>query len=147
MSSFYTSLRSTVGKLSLDIAVGMGLPSYEIDDVTAVSEALASDEPAVLWQVVSIAENPRDPLWVMNFLIGAKTNSDVGNTTLTDIVDGVLGQLSVSESVLVADYSTPGAVTEGSMTVTNSVVDPQEYERQAGVRMVSISVVANRLAA
>lgn len=144
MTDFYTSLRSTIGKLSKDIAASMALPNFEIDDVTAVSEALSSDDPAVLWQLITMQEMPRDPLWSTSFLIGAKTNSDVGNTVLTNIVNEVTNRLPIGQDVTISDYSSPGADQEGVLTVVSATVDPQEYERQAGVRMVSISAVASR---
>ena len=139
--SFYLSVKSSIDRVAFDIGTLLGVSKVvELDDTVNIDEALASPESMVVYQLLSLDEEPLDPLWSVNFDIGVKTVSDAANYDMADLMGKVHQVLFKDHSFYVKDYSGVDAPTEveGYIYVTDMTVDPQAFDGAAGIRMWSV---------
>lgn len=143
MSDFYSYVKSTIDKAGVDIANAFqgGIAFVDLDDAVKTQALLESDDDAVVWELLTLSESPADPMYELQFGIGAKTTADAGNYQLSDLIDAVHTQFKVRESVDVIDYSPGGdaATKRGYIYITDISVDPQLFDKASGIRLISVS--------
>lgn len=140
MSDFYLSVKSTVDKIAVDIANGLGIEFVELDDTVNVEQMLSSPRDLVVYQLVGMDPNPQEPLWSVNFAIGAKTTTDAANYDLAAILAAIKSVVSKGKSFDVRDYSGAQAptISDGYFYVVDARVDPQMFDGASGIRMLSV---------
>ena len=146
MSDFYTSVKSTIDKLAVDIANDLEIQFVELDDTVNIEEAMESNSDMVVYQMVGMQEDPSDPLWALHFSVGAKTVTDAANYDLADIISGINRTLKKGETFQVADYGQVIAPStyDGYFYVTDIQVDPQMFDGMTGLRMLNVQARAVR---
>ena len=146
MNDFYTKVKSTIDRLAVDIANDLGIGFVEMDDTVNVDEMLASDQDLIVYQMVTMVENPIDPMWDMSFNIGAKTTTDAANYDLAGIVSKITDYVAKNSFINVMDYSGIQAPTdkEGYIHFVDVAIDPQAFDGASGVRMFSVQSKAVR---
>lgn len=139
------SLKSTIDKIGSDIATAIDpdLDFVNIDDPVNTEQILASDEDALIWQILHMGEEPRDPMYSVEFGIGAKTSADAGNYDMMGILDAIGDHLYEGAEFPVKDYSGATASAQnGYLYISGVVVDPQQFDRVSGIRFMSVSARA-----
>lgn len=146
MSDFTSYVKSTIDKAGVDIAVAFGGTEFvDLDDSVKVAELMSGTKPAVVWTLLTLGEDPIAPLYSVTFGIGAKTTTDPGNYNLTDLLDAVQAVIRKGASIDVRDYSPggdSGAAKHGTMFITNVYVDPQLFDKESGIRLISVTARA-----
>jgi len=140
MTDFTTAFKSTIDKLGNDLAVAESLKLIDLDDLALSSELMKSERDALVWEFLTFDTNPVDPLYSFSFRIGARTVNDAANYNILRLVDAVKGVFPVQSRGLVRDYS--GAVAGpavGTFFITDIRVDPQQYDKNSGLRMILVS--------
>ena len=146
-ADFLLALKSTIDKVGHDLAQTLGPYEFiDIDDTVNVSEKLSGDDPALLWSLSRFVEAPRDPLYSLVFEVGVKTVADPARYQQMDILGEVSGIFYTNRNIDVVDYSKAPLNTSvlGYLFITRSSVNNQQFDNQAGVRLVSIEAVAQR---
>ena len=146
MSDFILPVKSTVDKIAIDLATTMGVDHLDLDDMVNFAEKMEGPNDLLVWEMVNMREVPRDPLWELDFAIGAKTVHDSGNYDIADFINTISQTLFKEASFDVYDYSGTAAPTQklGNIYITNVNLDPQEFDRQAGVRVITVRGKAMR---
>jgi len=143
MTDFYSQVKSTIDKAGVDIAQAYGgsIKFVDLDDSVEVESLLSSDETAVVWELISLAEDPVAPLYTLQFGIGAKTTKDAGNYNMSDLLDAVHTTIKKDGSLDVVDYtpSGDGSTKRGYIYFTDVSVDPQLFDKASGIRLISVS--------
>lgn len=140
MSDFTVCFKSTIDKLGFDLATSLGLDFIDLDD-TAVSGVLfKSNKNAIVWEFLTLDEYPLDPLYTFSFRIGARTVKDIANYNVLRMIDDVKGAFPARVRTELKNYSqvTAGPVV-GNMFITDVGVDPQQYDKESGMRMIIVS--------
>jgi len=146
MSDFTTALKSTLDKKGFDLAATEGLPLVDLDDLVTTSELFHTNRNALVWEFSGIAPEPVDPLYGFHFKMGARTVSDAANYNILRLVDDLASVFEVGARYEVHDLT--GAVAGplvGTMYITDIRVDPQMYDKDSGIRMVSVAGKCIRL--
>lgn len=149
-SEFYLQVKSTLDKVMMDLVNAWdnefpGLTGCELDDVTLTSERLGSPTPMLVWQLLNVTEAPRDPLYQIGFMVGAKTVSDAGNYNLAELWAKLNGAFLVETVIQIGDYSgATASLDKGYMVVKQTAGTPQQFDEQAGLRFISVSAVGAR---
>lgn len=140
MSDFYLSVKSTIDRLAFDIGADLSVGVVELDDTVNVDEALASPDDLIIYHLVSMDENPFDPLWAVAFEIGAKTVSDAANYDMARLISGVRDRVYKGGYIEVKDYSNvaPPTSNEGYIYFSDMNVDPQAFEGASGLRLWTV---------
>ena len=145
MADFYLGVKSTLDKIAVDLATSLGIGFVELDDTVNVEQRLTSTDDLVVYQLIGMDEAPTDPLWVINFAIGAKTTTDSANYDLASVLSAIKLVVKKGQSFVVKDYS--GAAEDmdsfppeeqGYFYITNTAVDPQMFEGASGIRMLNV---------
>jgi len=148
MTEFVTVVKSTIDKAGVDIAqvFGQGVKFVDLDDMVNTQAMLASDDSAIVWQLLTLDEDPVDPLWMIRFGIGAKTTTDPGNYGLAELLDAVHTRIKKHGKLDLFDFSPggDGVTKEGDMYFVDVSVDPQLYDKQSGIRLISVTARAVR---
>jgi hypothetical protein len=136
-------VKSTIDKAGVDIAQAYsGTTEFvDLDDTVAVDELLAGDKEAIVWELLSLTESPMDPLYNINFGIGAKTTLDAGNYNMSDLLDAVHTVFKKGGSLDIKDY-TPGgdgSTKHGYVYISDVSIDPQLFDKASGIRLISIT--------
>lgn len=141
MSDFYLSVKSTLDRLAVDVANSLGISFVELDDTVNVESKLSSPDDLVVYQLIGMDEDPQDPLWSINFAVGAKTVTDPANYDLAAILSAIKQVFKKGETFQVLDYSGTVAPTQsrGYIHITATAVDPQMFEGASGLRMLRVS--------
>lgn len=119
--------------------------SFDLDDNESNRQVQAGAEHALVYQYITLAPDPRHPLYEANFLVGAKTTDDEGNYDLTTLLNAVTQHFREDTFFDLYDWSeadtTTGPPTEilGCMMIINAVPAAQMFENQAGIRMLQIT--------
>lgn len=146
-NDFLRALKFTLGYECRKLAIAEDLVDtngdaqvVELDDTVNVDKVLASEEPSLVWKLHNFDEDPRDPLYMLNFLVGAKTTSDPSNYQMLEFISSVTEVFAVSSSFAVMDWSSDVAPTQklGSVIVTASGVDRQLRDQASGARLVAV---------
>jgi hypothetical protein len=143
MTDFFSMVKSTLDKAGVDIATayGQGTRFVDLDDQVAIQELLSSDDSAIVWELLTLVEDPRDPLYALEFGIGAKTTGDPGNYNMTELLDKVRDVISTGSSLTVYDF-TPGGdgvTPHGYIFISSVGVDPQLQDKASGIRLIAVT--------
>ncbi len=148
MTDFVTAIKSTIDRYGVAVAEAYGdLLFLDLDDSYNVSQVLETDEPAVVWQLMYLDEDPVDPMFKLAFVIGAKTVNDPGNYALLRIVDSFRQVFVQNDSIDIYDYSGEDDPTEklGYMYFTGIDVEAHIADQQAGYRLATVTARVVRL--
>lgn len=145
-ADFYEIVKSTIDKLAVDIADGLGIGFVDMDDTVNIAGALESTDDMIVYQVVDMNEQPMDPIWALHLLIGGKTVSDSANYDLAAIIGAIRETVKKGDSIDVYDYSEVAAPTakEGYIYFNDVGVDPQAFEGASGIRMLNVNAAVVR---
>jgi hypothetical protein len=145
------SVKSTLDKIAVDIADGLGIGFVELDDTLNVEAAISSTADMIVYQMIGMDEAPMDPLWNVDFAIGAKTTTDPANYDLASILSTIKTTVKKGETIMVKDYSAeayPAPLTPpadvGYLYITDTRVDPQMFDGAAGIRMLAVKAAGVR---
>ena len=143
MTEFYSQVKSTIDKAGVDIANAFqgGVNFVDLDDTVAVAGLMEGPDTAVVWELLSLTEDPADPLYQVQFGIGAKTTQDGGNYSLSELLDAIRTTINVRGSLDIIDYSPGGDGTtrHGYLYITEVAVDPQLFDKASGIRLISVT--------
>ena len=144
--SFTLAFKSTIDKMAFDVASANSLKLIDMDDVTAIADLLGSNKDAFVWEFLTFDDMPKDPLYAFAFRIGARTTNDAANYNILTLLDSIKAAFTISDIYDILDYSgaSVGAV-EGYMIVTGVQVEPQEFDKQSGIRTATITGRAARI--
>ena len=137
-------LKSTIDKLVADCVTQL-LPDFptlqwaEVDDMLQTDEVFKGEAPAILWQLSSVHEHPRAPLYGVEFTVGAKTVADPGNYLLIKLLGAIRDVFHPTVAFDLFDYArtvAEGVDTEprGYLRVSSNEIVPQQFDRQSGIR-------------
>ena len=110
----------------------------EVEDVSNFEGVLKNSAPAVLYQLMRLNPHPRAPRYEAVFNVGVKTTDDAGNYNLA-LMLGELQELFKQEGrFTLRDYSESGleATARGAMIITDADVNPQQFDKQSGIRTI-----------
>lgn len=147
MDNFLLHVKSTIDYYGSSLATSLGVTKkVDLDDIVKTKELLSSDETAVVWEVSMMRDAPIDPLYDLVFSMGIKINNDPSNYNMMTLLSEVKALFPVGDTFVIRDYSTatPPTLQEGTFTVSNVKVDPQQFDRVSGIRLVSIMAKAVR---
>lgn len=145
MNDFYTYVKTTIDTMGVQIALATdpqipeNLQHVNLDATSGVEEVLKSKDPAIVWQLASLRENPRRPLWSLVFLMGAKTTEDMSNQLMSVLISEVQKVLPAGQRIPILYNHGSGAVDEGTIIIQSSGVDEQEFDNQNGIRFMPIT--------
>lgn len=149
MTNFILPLKSTIDKICVDMAtmIDPTMGHANLDDSAVAAEMLASDQQVLVWQIATAEPYPVNPMYSVMFGVGAKTTVDPGNYDMMTIIDAVSGYIYPGEVFDIMDYSGALQPTEvvGKLFITASAMDPQQFDRESGVRMMTIIGKALRI--
>lgn len=146
-ANFLKAIKSTIDKIGNDLALAQLPPIQfvDIDDSTATEAVFASDTDAIIWEMNGFEDNPSDPLYLVTFSIGAKTANDPANYNILGLTGLVKNAFPVGDSLDVKDYSgLTASLSQGRLLIQRVNVNPQGYDRTSGVRLISITALAQR---
>jgi hypothetical protein len=138
-------VKSTLDYTAMQIAQTLSLPVVDMDSAGLFAELLDSDATAIVWAIGSLSEAPTDPLWFVDFDIGAKTSLDPAQYKSLDVVGTLTATFKVGKEITVKDYSgnTAGPAV-GSLFITNVIASPSQPDRLSGVRLINVQARAMR---
>ncbi len=144
---FIMHVKSSLDRFANDLVASSSADDgVNLDDVVNINELMESENNTILWQLVSVEEDPKDPLYVVQFSIGAKTSGDSANYDLIAFQTKVNDVFHKDAIFDLYDYSQGAQVNKkGSMTITRSAMTPQEYDNQSGIRMQTFTAKAFRM--
>lgn len=139
-SKFPLCVKSSLDFFANQLASDLDLPLVDLDSAGLVAELLESDQTAVVWAIGSLSEMPMDPLWYVDFDIGAKTSVDPAQYKSLDVVSTLASAFKVGTSIDIKDYSGDVAGTSllGQLFVTNVVASPSQPDRLSGIRLINV---------
>lgn len=145
-ATFSVSFKSTIDYLAKQIADAKGLPFLDLASAEFDTAIVESDQPAICWDLSGLDENPRDPMWVGSFDIGAMTMIDPSQYISLDIVGAISDMFKVGGDYDIRDYS--GAIMPedvvGRFTVVSCGMAPPQQDVATSVRFVNVMVRAVR---
>jgi hypothetical protein len=146
-ATFLVAIKSTIDKLGNDLALAQTPPAtfVDLDDITAVEEAMKSTNNCIIWEMNGLEEDPRDPLYLVPFSIGARTVNDAANYNILKLTGLVKSTFPVGASIDIKDYSgVTATASQGKLIIMSVSVNPQGFDRTSGVRLISIMARAQR---
>jgi len=144
---FLLDIKSTLDKIAKDKADELGVRMIDLDNTVETQELFSSEDDAIVWEYGTLAPDPRDPLYVLTFNIGGRTVKDSANYTMLGINGTVQELFEPCKRLEIKNYS--GVVESeirGFLNITQVIVSPQQYDKVSGVRMMSVTARAMRLA-
>jgi len=108
---FLLAIKSTIDKLAGELATTEGLSLIDLDNTVEMQELFSSEDNAVVWEYGTLAAEPRDPLYMLTFNIGARTVKDSANYNILSLTGKVQELFKVCSRIEVKDYS--GLVESG----------------------------------
>ena len=150
MNDYLLDVKSTIDKTMNDLVTSLAgqfpnLKGVDVDNLVETDEIMKSEDPVILWQLLTLTPTPRDPLYRLEFLVGAKTVSDHGSYDLTSLNNELRKSFEVDTSIAVGDYSDTVAVLgKGYFVVTDNPMAPQQYDHMAGIRFFSVRAMGAR---
>lgn len=151
LMAFKSTLDKLVGDLAAELSAAAPSANpvkfFDMDDHEGLRQVQASAEHALVYQYMTLAEDPSHPLYQAEFVVGAKTSQDSGNYAMTDLLTDIQGRFTKGAYFDLMDYSGETMPTEllGSMMLISCTPSPQMFENSAGIRVFQISakVMAN----
>lgn len=147
MDDFLLYVKSTIDKFGSDLAAALSVTKkVDLDDIVNTTELLASEDTAIVWEVTTLNDAPVDPLYDLIFSMGVKVTGDPSNYNMMKLLSSVHNLFPQGSNHLIFDYSGDVAGTDqkGDFTVVDVRVDPQQFDRVSGIRLVSIRAKAVR---
>lgn len=148
MKYFFQSVKSTIDKLGVDLAKGFDpdLKFVDLDDTALNHEILTKGEDSIVWELATLEQDPIDPLYTIIFGVGARTMDDPSRYSMARILGEVSVIFTKGSSIDIFDFSTDGdgVTKQGFMVITDVMVDPQMFDREAGIRLVMVTAKAVR---
>ncbi len=149
---FFSAIKSTIDNVSYAIAASLvaegetTLQVADLDDVMQTDAVLGAEAPALVYQLLEAVEAPRDPLWVVSFLIGVKTTSDASNYKLSTLQAKITSRFPVGSSLDIRNYfaNTLPSTSEAHGTVVAAEINPQQFDAQSGIRLTKIRLAVVR---
>jgi hypothetical protein len=145
-ADFQMAVKSTLDRIGHDLVTASGaVGGVDLDDTVNVDDILTNEDSLILWQLLSMDEYPRDPMYRVVFGFGGKTCKDPGNYSLVALQQAVSANLFKGAHIELRDYSgaSPSEI-KGSLTVTQASMTPQEVENDSGLRMFMFSAAGLR---
>jgi hypothetical protein len=139
--AFALALKSTIDKTGADLAGALGIAQFlDMDDTANASVILQGEEDVIAWQFSTLDESPVDPLYTAIFSVGAKTTSDASNYDMLQFISKVQSTFRKGSTLNIYNYSglVADPILRGTMSIVQSGVEAQEYDKQSGYRFVSI---------
>lgn len=148
MSIFSLALKSTLDKVVKDLATTKSVEYFDMDSEMFAENMLLTDASALGWSLTGLSEAPVDPLWNVDFDVCGKTSIDPAQYVSLDLISAVQDVFQQGKAFSIKDYSGAVAgVTElGQLLITGVMVRPQQFDRVAGLRVVSVAGKAMRWA-
>ena len=145
MAKFPLCVKSTIDYVTMQLANELDLPVVDMDSAGLFAELLESDAPAIVWAIGSLSEAPIDPLWYVDFDIGAKTSLDPAQYKSLDVLGELSAAFKVGAEVVIRDYTgdTAGAPA-GTLFLSAVVASPSQPDRLSGVRLLNVQARAIR---
>ena len=145
-SKFHLYLKSSIDQKAVQIANALGVAVVDLDSSGLVAELLESDAPAVVWAMGNLTEAPMDPLWYLDFDIGAKTSHDPAQYKSMDITGVLADAFRVGTTIPVKNYTgtSPGTDIHGEVIVSSVAASPSQPDRLSGVRLINVQARAVR---
>jgi len=146
-SDFLVAIKSTLDKQGAEIASAIGVKKYvDLDDQVNTTKALTGPDDVVMWRLLTVDDDPVDPLYRATFVMGIKTSSDPSNYRLLKFSGEVGDRFPVGGSLFVRDWSNRVAPTQeaGRLFFVSSGVDTQSMEVDAGFRLLPVTAMAQR---
>lgn len=145
-STFIIAFKSTVDKVGVDLATSMDRVSFiDLDDIVTSAELFKSNKNAIVWEFLTLDESPTDPLYSFSFRIGARTVRDIANYNILRMLDKVKEVFPSRDQIDVRDYSGAEVGDKvGTMYISRVDIDPQQFDKQSGIRMILVSGKAVR---
>ena len=146
-SEFILAVKSTIDKLGYDLgqAESPAITFVDLEDTINTTALFKTNDTAYVWDMAVLAPSPRDPLYSVAFSVGARTVNDSANFTSLALVGKVKSAFSIGESIEVRLYSGPTAgPVMGSIYMTSAIIMPHNFDKVAGIRMVSVQGKAVR---
>jgi len=145
--TFVLEVKSTLDKIMMDIRQDFedggvaNIKGVDLDDIKQVDIDLGGTDPCVVWQLASLDQHPRDPLWMMKFAAGVKTTADKGNYNLAEFMSKISASFAIDKIIEIYDYSedTPDPTKVGTVTVCSHEINPQQFDHQSGLRLLVIN--------
>lgn len=147
MNRSYEVIKSSIDHLAYGVAkqvadeVGSKVNVAELEDVAEFDTVLRNAAAAVVYQVTRVDASPRAPKYSVSFNIGAKTTDDGANLAMTRIIALLAEVCQQGARIELRDY-TGEVVSErvfGAMQLIDSIVTPQQFDKQSGIRMITCS--------
>lgn len=129
------------GQLSAAAPAANPVKFFDLDDHDGMRQVQAGAEHALVYQYVTLAPEPRHPLYGCSFLVGAKTSNDEGNYDMTSLMVDVNERFDIGSHHDLMDWSGDKAPTDilGSMMITDCAPSAQMFENQSGIRLFQIT--------
>ena len=120
-----------------------------LDDLVEIDATVKSKDPAILWEIHSFAEMPRDPLYTAQFSVGAKTTLDNANYLQAKLVSLLADHFKMDASITIKDYSVDvdelQAQEEKGVLLINEVAStPARFDNQSGLKLITVGVRLQR---
>ena len=150
MNDYLIHVKSTIDKVMNDLVTSLAgqfpnLKGADVDNLVNTDEVFRSEDPVILWQFLTMTGAPKDPLYKINFLVGAKTVSDSANYDLVGLSNELRKAFEANTRIEVGDYSGVTAVTNtGYLIVVDNSFAPQQYDHMSGIRFFAISAMGAR---
>lgn len=137
-------LKSSIDRVVTAFAQPLNLPVVDLDASALLAELLESDAPAIVWAMGTLSEAPKDPLWFVDFDIGAKTSHDPAQYQSMDILGSIAGLFTIGTSITVEDYTgdTNDGEVYGDIYITNISASPSQPDRLSGIRLLNVQARA-----
>ena len=150
MNDYLIHVKSTLDKVMNDLVTSLsgqfpGLQGVDVDNLVETDAVFKSEDPVVLWQFMVLAPSPRDPLYRLEFLVGAKTVNDAAGYEIAGLSNELRKAFEVETRIEVGDYSGDVATTgTGYFIITRNTFAPQQYDHMSGIRFFSIVAMGAR---
>ena len=144
MNDYLIHVKSTLDKTMNDLVSSLsgqfsGLQGVDVDNLVETDEIFKGEDPVLLWQFMMLSPTPRDPLYRLEFLVGAKTVSDAAGYQMANLSNELRKAFEVETRIEVGDYSGDAAVAgTGYFIITNNTFTPQQYDHMSGIRFFTI---------
>lgn len=146
---FLVALKSTIDKIGWDLGNQQTpqLKFVDLDNTVKAQEMFDSEDDALVWELQTLADTPVDPLYTATFNIGARTVNDPANYDILSLAGKVKKVFKIGQKIDIFDYTgTPVSLKGGFIIPIDVSVMVQQYERVSGVRMITVTAKAQRLA-
>lgn len=146
MHTFPLEIKSTIDKLLYDTAVVNGYDFFDLDGSYMNTAKAESEVSAITWSLLSLSEYQRDPFWMLQFEVDAKTAKDESQYDSVKIHSIIQSLFAVGKSFFVKDYSGIAlpTITTGEILVSASSSSPAAFDRVSGLRPVHITATVQR---